>query len=616
MAERPIRRLGGFLPLEELALLGDGYTCALVGRDGSIPWLCLPRSDSEPIFGALLDADSGGAFVVAPDGLTAADQRYEPETALVETELVCATGRVRLTDALLLQPGADLTEDARHDCATLVRMARVVDGTVRLRVALSPWGGAHASVVDGTLRLCPVRRPGLTLELRSSRPLAGPETTFELRTGDELELFLRWDGTPAAPRLEPGDGRRALASTRAAWHRWMRHVTYAGSRAPVVRRSAIALKLLDYFEAGSVLAAPTTSLPEAIGGVRNWDYRYAWIRDAAFSVYALRRIGCGHEADGFLAWVLRCIERHGAPRVLYTLEGTTPPPEREEPALGGYRGSGPVRFGNAAADQHQHDVYGEILDCAWQWASGGGDIGPRLWKRLARLANRADREWEHPDAGIWEIRAAGRPFTYSAALCQVALDRAARLSRRQGLPGDPGRWARKAAMIRERLVEDAWHPGRRSFVESLGGDALDASLLALPLRHVLPATHPRMVATTEAITRGLGAGGGLLYRYRPEEAPDGLPGHEGAFLLCSFWLVENLALQGRTDEAQALFESLCDRAGPLGLLPEQVDPSTGAFRGNYPQAFSHVGVISSAVTLARLERGRRAERQAAVATSL
>jgi pentatricopeptide repeat protein len=404
----------------------------------------------------------------------------------------------------------------------------------------------------------------------------------------------------------PDSAGERLQATLEVWRGWTKHVDYDGPEAPLVRRSAITLKLLDHFENGAMVAAPTSSLPEAIGGPRNWDYRFTWIRDAAFSVYAFRRVGLWREARGFLGWVLDAVEPGGRPRVLYDLDGGAPPPEREDSELEGYRRSRPVRWGNAAADQRQHDIFGEILDCAFQWARHHGAIDEALWATLRDLVEAAAQEWHRPDRGIWEVRTVGRPFTYSAALCQVALDRGAQLAERFGLRGDVARWRATAERIRDAILEEAWDADVGSLTEYLGGGGLDASLLALPLRRVVPADHPRMVATAQAIVNRLGAGKGLLYRYRPEESPDGLPGHEGAFLLCSFWLVDNFAKQGRLDEALDLFESLCRRANPLGLLPEQIDPRTGAFLGNFPQAFSHVGLISSAVNLVRLMRGQRA----------
>jgi GH15 family glucan-1,4-alpha-glucosidase len=318
-------------------------------------------------------------------------------------------------------------------------------------------------------------------------------------------------------------------------------------------------------------------------------------------VYALRRIGFAEEAGAFLGWVLDTFEHGRAPKIMYELGGGTVPDERVDGELEGYRRSAPVRWGNGAADQRQHDVYGEVLDCAYQWVRGGGQLDGHLWHRLAALADLAVDAWRLPDQGIWEVRSEGRVFTYSAGLCQVALDRAAHLARQLNLPGPVERWQRAAAELRETVLESSWDEDAKTLSEHLdGGGSLDASLLALPLRRVVPAEHPRMVATTAAVAERLSAGDGLLYRYLHEKSPDGLPGDEGAFLLCSFWLVENLARQGRLDDASQLYASLCARASTLGLLPEQIDPSSGEFSGNFPQAFSHIGVIAAGVTLARL----------------
>jgi alpha,alpha-trehalase len=361
---------------------------------------------------------------------------------------------------------------------------------------------------------------------------------------------------------------------------------------------------LDHTQNGAIAAAATSSLPEEIGGERNWDYRYTWVRDATFSVYALRRIGLPDEADRFLSWVLDAIERDGIPRVMYTLDGLQPPVERLDPGLAGYRGSLPVRWGNAAANQTQHDVYGEIVDCVYQWGRSGNEVDDQIWTHLVSLAESAAKNARRRDHGIWEVRSSGRPFTYSVAMCQVALDRTAKLGRSLGMPCDVGRFAAEAEALRDVILREAWNDRTQSLTEQLGGDALDASLLALPLRRVIPATHPRMVATPRAVEARLGAGDGLLYRYLPDHSPDGLSGHEGAFLLCSFWLVDNLAYQGELDRAVQLYESLCQRAGPLGLLPEEIDPGSGEFLGNYPQAFSHIGVISSGMNLARCLQNR------------
>ena len=559
--------------------------------------MCAPRFDSPPLFCRLLDAHRGGAFTIAPEGLIESRQYYEPDTAVLVTEMRSATGLIRLTDALTLRQGADLREDATAGRSELFRLVETLQGGVRLKVEVDPRGGARAEARSGGLSIRSAARPHLDLQLSSSAPLQGLRNVIELREGSRLHLTLRWGG--AASRRRPLSAEDSLSATRDAWRRWAARISYEGPRKEAVHRSALTLKLLDHFESGAIVAAPTSSLPEAIGGERNWDYRYSWIRDAAFSVYALNRIGCREESAGFLGWALDAIERGGHPRALYNLDGGLPPAERADTELEGYCGSRPVRWGNAAVEQIQHDVYGEILDCAYQWAAHHGEIDEALWERLCRLIEAAARAWRKPDRGIWELRSPDRVFTYSAALCQVALDRGARMVERFKLPGEAAKWRATADEIRAAILDEAWDEKLNSLTEHLGDGSLDASLLSLPLRRLIPADHPKMKATTAAVAERLGAGGGLLYRYLPHVSPDGLPGREGAFLLCSFWLVDNLAYQGRLDEATDLFDSLCDRTNAVGLLPEQIDPSTGAFLGNFPQAFSHVGLISSAVNLTR-----------------
>ncbi|MGI8983292.1 MAG: glycoside hydrolase family 15 protein [Acidimicrobiales bacterium] len=596
VAASPLRYHEGYPPLEDLGLVGDGSTAALVARDGAVVWLCVPHFDSDPLFCSLLDARRGGFFRIAPEEVVEARQRYEPDSGVLVTELRSPSGLVRVTDCLTLRSGADLAEDTPAGRGELLRSAVVLEGEVSLRVEIEPRGGASIEPQGSGVVIGCHGRPDLDLRLLASVPLQGSTSTFQLGAGQQADFVLRWGASGHSRNLHPP---ALLQATLDAWRRWMRSLEYDGPEQPVVRRSVVTLKMLDFNETGALVAAPTSSLPEAIGGIRNWDYRYAWVRDAAFSVYAFRRVGLHAEARGFLGWVLGAIERDGEPRVLYTLEGAQPPPEREDPELEGYRRSAPVRWGNGASDQTQHDAYGEILDCAYQWVAAGGDLDRNLWARLQALVEESRVRWDRPDHGIWEIRTTTRPFTYSAAMCQVALDRGARLAERLGLPGDVEGWRTEAARIQDAILNLAWDAERQSLVEHLGPGGLDASLLALPLRRVVHARHPKMVATTAAITERLGAGDGLLYRYLPEESADGLPGHEGAFLLCSFWLVDNLAAQGRIDEAMELYESLCARAGGLGLLPEEIDPSTGAFLGNYPQAFSHVGVVSSGMNLAR-----------------
>ncbi len=596
-AFRPVRTRDGYLPLEDFGLIGDGATVALVGLDGSIPWLCLPRFDSEALFCGLLDHAGGGSFSITPEDLIEARQAYQRDTAVLETELRSATGTVRVTDALAVRSGADLTDDAPANRSELVRSAVVLDGTVRLRVDVEPRSGGHARPALGGLEVQVARRPDLRLHLRSNRQLDGLHAVHELSEGDRLDFVLGWG---RSHRHHKFDAQALLAATAEAWRAWMTHFSYDGPERGLVKRSAITLKLCDHWTNGSLVAAPTSSLPAPIGGVRNWDYRYTWIRDASYTVYAMRRIGFGGEADAFLGWVLDAFEQSRWPRIMYDLDGGEVPGEWEDTELEGYQRSAPARWGNGAADQRQHDVYGEILDCADQWARAGGEIEPSLWGALSSLAETARNAWRQPDQGIWEVRNDGQVFTYSAAMCEVALDRAAAIGDRLGLPGPIGPWRVAAAKLRQAILDESWDEKAQSLSEQLdGGGSLDASLLALPLRLVVPADHPRMVATTTAIAERLSAGNGLLYRYLHEESPDGLPGDEGAFLLCSFWLVDNLAAQGRVSEAQELYASLCARASPLGLLSEQIDPTTGDFIGNFPQAFSHIGVIASGVRIAR-----------------
>ncbi|RSN12663.1 glycoside hydrolase family 15 [Nonomuraea sp. WAC 01424] len=598
----PVRRREGYLALEDLGLIGDGTTAALVGVDGSIPWLCLPSFDSDPLLCGLLDHRRGGHFTLTLDDLLEARHYYEPDTAVLVTELRGPDGLVRITDALALRAGADLSDDAGGGRGELVRSAVVLDGSVRLRAELEPRGGGQVRVLGSGLEVRASRRPDLRLHLRSNRPLNGLRTDHDLRQGDRLDLVLSWGRIHRHHRF---DAEAMVRQTADAWRRWMLACGYHGPQEALVRRSVITLKLCDDWVNGSLVAAPTSSLPAPVGGVRNWDYRYTWIRDAAYAVFALRRVGFEEEADGFLGWVLDAFEQSGRPRIMYTLRGDPIPEEILDPGLEGYRRSAPVRWGNGAADQRQHDVYGEVLDCADQWLLPGRELQPALWAGLSELAEAAGRTWREPDQGIWEVRSQGRVFTYSAGMCQVALDRAAAIGERLGLAGPIARWRADAEELRRLILDQAWNEEARCLSEHLdGGGGLDASLLALPLRKVVPAGHPRMVATTAAIAERLSAGDGLLYRYLHGQSPDGLPGDEGAFLLCSFWLVDNLVMQGHRDRAEELYASLCARASPLGLLPEQIDPATGAFLGNFPQAFSHIGIISSGVNLARAGAGQ------------
>ncbi|MFF5933615.1 glycoside hydrolase family 15 protein [Streptomyces sp. NPDC012508] len=599
----PLVRQAGYLPLEDHGLIGDGSTCALVGRDGSTGFLCVPRFDSPALVCPLLDRERGGAFHLTVAAAAESRQYYVPGTGVLVTEIRSTEGTVRITDTMLLRPGAALEEDAHAGTGTFLRLVEVVHGRAEIGLRLEPRGGASIRRAGEDVRLA-ASTHRVELLLRGSRPLPAWPGVTSMREGDRCWVCLQWEPGARPPRYADG----AVAETIRVWRRWSDFLVQDVPHRDLVHRSAITLKLLDYFANGAIVAAATSSLPERIGGDRNWDYRYAWVRDAAYTVFALRRIGLPVEAGGFLTWVLDAVENSGGPRVVYDIDGRPAPAETIDPELEGYRRSSPVRWGNDAAHQVQHDAYGEILDCAFQWAATGGSFDARLWERLRSLAEAARTAWARPDHGIWEVRSPARPFTYSAAMCQVALDRAARLSRRLHLPGDPRAWEQDAEAIKSRILSDAWDPALRALTEHLSPDGgLDASLLGLPLRRVLPADHPKMIATCRAVAERLDAGGGLLYRYLPAESPDGVGGREGAFVLCGFWHVDNLVGQGRLAEATELFERLCAYTNPLGLLPEQIDPGTGAFLGNVPQALSHVGLISSAVLIGRTDRGLKPE---------
>jgi alpha,alpha-trehalase len=592
---KPLEERDGYLPIRDHALIGDGASAALVGRDGSIAWMCIPRFDSSPLFAALLDRKRGGRFRIGVKQLIETRQQYIPDTGVIVTQLRSESGTLEIVDALVFQEGVHIASDTASERKELVRQIRCLEGEVEVLIELSPRGKARLEPRGVGYRVRCERFPDLELQYDATFEIRETAQSVWMSSGETHDMTLRWGQHSYLFRAE--ESERLLASTIRCWKRWMEELQYEGPRAPLVRRAAITLKMLDVFANGAIIAAPTSSLPEWIGGVRNWDYRYTWIRDAAFSVYALRRIGLDQEAWRFLAWVLDDVERASddQPRIMYAVDRGKIPEEVEDDELEGYRGSAPVRWGNAASDQQQNDVYGEVLDCAYQWADNGGAIPPHLWDKLRPLADKAAKMWNQPDKGIWEVRNASQPFTYSAALCHVALSRAIRIVELTGNDGDVERWKKAMDEIREAILEEGWNEELGSITQQFGADkpALDASILTLPLRRVIEADHPKMLRTTEAIRQRLGEGKDLIYRYDPEESPDGLPGKEGAFLLCSFWLVELLCRQGKIDEAEEIFNSLCDRAGHLGLLSEQIDPANGEFLGNYPQAFSHVGLISA-----------------------
>lgn len=591
---RPVEYLDGYLPIEDHGLIGDGTTAALVGRDGTISWLCVPRFDSPPILDAILDRTIGGAFSISVGAIEGARHRYLGDTSILITEIAVASGIIRITDLMPLKDNADLGKEGNPNTGELLRCVEVLEGDVEVTAEFSVRGGITSEPCPYGMRIRSERHRDLDLLLEASRELSGAGGKWSMTRGESVSLCLRWNGGVGMSSVQSPVA--AITNTTEAWLSWLRAFDYGGPRRDLVRRSAITIKLLDYLPNGAMVAAPTTSLPERIGGERNWDYRYVWIRDASFTVYALRRIGLHAEAEQLLMWVM-ALCRATEINIMYTLDGDTSIKEWEDPELEGYRGSAPVRWGNGASGQVQHDVYGELVDLAYQYVNHVGAIEPVVWDRLKIFIEKAAETWSTPDQGIWEVRSKGVVQTYSAGICHVALDRGVRFVRDHGLDGDADRWERIADEIRTTILERSWSEERQSFCQGFKGHVLDAAILGLPLRRVIPADHPRMVKTTEAIGRELGAGDGLLYRYLQHEADDGLSGDEGAFILCSFWLIDNLTLQGRIAEATERFDRMCDRTNDLGLLPEQIDPRNGRFLGNFPQAFSHLGLILSGVNL-------------------
>lgn len=597
------------LPLEEYALIGNSRTAALVSRNGAIDWYCWPRFDSPALLCRLLDAERGGFLRVAPSAPFEARRRYLPGTNLLELCFETATGKLRTHWFMPVTGAEDAVEG--HAAHWILHQVECVSGHVEVEVRFKPTfdyaraptevnavkGGAIATAEGTTLSLV------CDADFRSAGPgeLAG---TIRLRAGQSTWVVL----SAGSKELSPGPLavshdhlHRALAETKAVWTSWVEGITYDGLYRDLVLRSGLVLKLLTHAPTGAVVAAPTTSLPEEFGGVRNWDYRFAWLRDSAWAVYALQRLGHHDEAMALWRWMERLPWTDGDVQIMYAVDGAPRLRERTLDHLSGYRGSRPVRVGNDAFGQQQFDVYGEVLDSAeyCQREMGGMDDEP-FWRLVSNLANRAAEIWRGRDHGIWELRAKAQHFVHSKVMCWVALDRAAKLARRLGHPAESARWAREAAEVRGDVLSHGLDPVRGAFTQSYGSRQLDASVLQLPTFGFLPATDPRMRSTLQRIEDELSEGG-LVRRYGIE---DGLPGREGAFFLCTFWMVNALSAQGRVAEARELFERTVRHANDLGLMSEQVEPATGELVGNFPQAFSHLGLIRCAVLLSEaVERG-------------
>ena len=581
--------------IEDYGLIGNARTAALVHRDGSIDWLCLPRFDSPACFAALLGGVENGRWIVAPaEPPVRMSRRYLPSTAILETRFETAGGAVTVTD-FMPQPPDEYQID-------LMRLVRGETGSVKMRTEILfrfDYGRTVPWVRRRTYGLSAIAGPDEVL-LRTDVPLRGEGFTtrgeFAVSAGEAVAFVMSWRQSHRANVIyrEPED---LLRTTESLQRVWTSRSIAEGPWHEAVMRSLITLKLLTYFPTGGILAAPTTSLPETIGGVRNWDYRACWIRDATFSLYAFISGGYLEEARAWREWLLRAAA--GRPeelQIMYGPAGERHLEERELPWLAGYEDSRPVRVGNEAHRQLQLDVYGELMDVLYAAETFKLEPNADAWGMQRVLLDFLESAWMKPDAGLWEVRGPTRHFTHSKVMAWVAFDRAVKFVERSSLPGPVERWRALREKICEEVCEHGFSPARNAFVQSYGSDDLDAALLLLPQVGFLPASDPRIVGTVEAVQRELMVDG-LVLRYRPQRINDGLPGEEGAFLACSFWLADALAMIGRDDEAKAMFERLLALRNDLGLLAEEYDPRAKRFLGNFPQAFSHVALINTANNL-------------------
>jgi GH15 family glucan-1,4-alpha-glucosidase len=605
-----VDRASGSLPIADYALLADCNTAALVSRGGSIDWLCLPRYDSSSLFARLLGTDAG-YWSIRPVAPFEVERRYVPGTLVLETTFTTKMGRARLTDALAFaagQRGHDLGHDAPHE---LLRMVEVIEGSVELVMELAPR--PEYGLVKPLLRRTDdgVRSFGGPNQfgLRASGPVDVDGATVHATFSGPATFALRWGEVearlPAAAAPEAVATR--IADTVEAWRSWeAEHDVYEGPHRELVRFSARVLKGLTYRPTGAIVAAPTTSLPETVGGERNWDYRFSWIRDSSLTLQALYIGACSDEAAEFVSFMTSSAgggagDAHSL-QIMYGIGGEHDLAERTLDHLPGWRDSSPVRVGNGAWNQTQLDVYGELLDALHLYSERLGELHPEIQRFVAELADAAARRWEETDSGIWEMRGEPRHHLSSKVMCWTALDRAVRLAPKLGMHGRAEAWAAERDRIREAILERGWSEARGAYAQSFGADELDAAALLMPLVGFLPATDPRMRSTIEAIARDL-TEDGLVLRYRNVEGlnADGLTGEEGTFVVCSFWLVSCLARAGEIERAEALYDQLAGYANDVGLLGEEIDTANGEQLGNFPQAYSHIGLITAAHDIDRMK---------------
>ncbi len=587
-------------------MIGDCRSAALVARSGSIDWLCWPNFDSPSVFGRLLDYERGGYFAISPIQPFRTERRYVGSSNVLETTFVTSTGRARLTDAMVA-----VSEERKRrwllPLRSLSRLVEGLEGTVEMEVDFSPrprYGATSPNLERRGLHDAFCQAGQDLYHLRSELPLVVQGSRcrrrFAVRAGEKRRFGLAFNQD--APAAHPAVGDEAelrLSATIEFWDHWSSSLSYAGPYRNTILRSALALKLLAFAPSGAIVAAPTTSLPETVGGERNWDYRYCWLRDASFTVRALYDLGFRVEGDAYVSWMLHATRlTHPALQVVYSIYGESHLPEQEMGQLEGYMESRPVRIGNAADSQFQLDVYGEVMEAIERYYELAGSLDSDTWRLVTGAAELVARQWKEPDHGIWESRGPKQQYVHGKVGAWLALDCAARMARKAGLRADVSGWEDIREEIRTAVLRQGVNRTTGTFVKTLGGSSLDGALLTLPLVGFIAGDDPIMLATIEAVRREL-AVGDLVYRYI--EAGDRLPRREGAFLTCSFWLVSSLAVAGKLDEAHWLFQRLLSRGNDLGLYPEEMDPATGQFLGNYPQGLTHIALINAALTLQQAE---------------
>lgn len=597
-----------YLPIADYAVIGDLHTAALVGRNGSIDWCCPRQFDAPSVFGALLDDAKGGRCRIAPVGNWTTEQRYLPGTNVVETAFHAEGGGVlQVTDFMPVGT-------ARGKWTEIYRRVLCPRGSVTFDILFEPrfdYGLQLPTLTRRTWGMLATDRDDDVATITSTRDVRwelgdGRATArHSLDAGAPLWFVIRFDDDEVHP-LPQYEPERKLEATTQYWDQWVSRLKYQGPYQLEVRRSALALKLCCYEPSGAIVAAPTTSLPETFGGGRNWDYRFTWLRDSAFVLYALDRYGYDAEMMGFLGFLKRVCRRVDPEhlQIMFTIDARRDLAERNLDHLEGYRATRPVRVGNAAVRQFQLDVYGELLEAVNLWNSRT-PVSEGLWKVARDLVDWTAANWRRPDYSIWEPRQEPKHYVFSKVLAWVALDRGARMARDAGLKAEHERWQKEADLLHADVLERGWDPQRRTFVQAYGEPQLDASLLVTPLVGFLAPSDPRVRSTLEAVRRELATVcEDLIFRHR---APDGLTGDEGAFLFCCFWMVQNLALVGQFGEAERLFKNLLRRTNHVGLLAEEVDPATGEQLGNFPQALSHAALLNTAYILERLRPQPNAE---------